>query len=106
MDKFFEAPTGFKRKYIDLGDSFAERVVAVNADGTPIGSAAAADREISTTHYRVKTAFSEGAVDDVVTFTEFYDMATYSVVGAIWKNQTKSLELTVFRNLEKSNEKP
>lgn len=87
------------KRFKDIGGgAHAEVVVAVNADGSPIGggSGTTADRELVVSTYCVKTAFTGASVNDTVTATQIIDVsgATPSTVSTIWRNQTTAADLT------------
>lgn len=82
-----------------LNNETLDVVVAVNADGTPIGGGGGgggADRELVVTTYSCGTAFSGASVGDTITATQIIDVsygAIPSTIGTVWRNQTTSTDL-------------
>lgn len=73
-------------------------VVAVNADGSPIGGGggggSSVDRELVVTTYKCKIAFEGASVGDTITQTQVIDLTgTPSTVSTIWRNQTTGADL-------------
>ena len=95
-DIFTTILNGIQKKFADLGTHHAEVVVAVNADGSPIGgSSPTPDRELVVSTYCVKTAFTGASVGDTVTATQIIDVsgATPTTIATIWRNQTTAADL-------------
>ncbi len=95
-DIFTTILNGIQKKFADLGTHHAEVVVAVNADGSPIGgSGPTTDRELVVSTYRCKTAFTGASVGDTITATQIIDVSgdTPTTVSTIWRNQTTAADL-------------
>jgi hypothetical protein len=74
----------------------------VSADGTLQvaggagggGGGSSIDREVITTTYRVKTAFTGASVGDIVTQAQVVDVTDVpATIGVLWRNQTTGLDL-------------
>lgn len=78
--------------------SHANPVVLINpTTGQPYAAgegSISSDRELVTTFYRVKTAFANGSIGDVITSTQVYDVNGGTLTSTIWFNQTASLLLS------------
>lgn len=97
-DVFTTVLNGIFKKFVDLGAHHAEVVVAVNADGSPIGGAGSGsntDRELVVSTYRCKTAFTGASVGETITATQIIDVsgATPTTISTIWRNQTTAADL-------------
>lgn len=70
----------------------AQFVSLIGADGevgSGGGGGSTTDRELVTTTYRCKTAFSGASVGDVITLTQIMDVGgTPSTVSSVWRNQS------------------
>lgn len=91
-DKIFEAPSGVARRFKEMPDgTFAEVIVAVSESGGSV-----ADREVVSRAFRVKAAFDGGAVGDLLTQDEIFDLSGENavIVQSLWRNQSSGTALS------------
>ena len=81
-----------------VGDDVYELVMLSDTSGNPVnpggGGGGGPDRELVTTTYLCKNAFTGASVGDTITSTQVIDVsATPVTVSVIWRNQTTAADL-------------